>query len=46
MRNLSILLFPHDRAAYESLLGLLETERRVCTIHPTDAGKSVIGIQV
>ena len=35
---MSIDLFPHNREAYDSLLTLLETERKACIIHPTGRG--------
>jgi len=42
---MSISLFPHNQTAYESLLTVLETEKRACIIHPTGAGKSFIGFK-
>lgn len=43
--NMSISLFPHNQKAYNSLLEMLETERRACIIHPTGTGKSFIGFK-
>ena len=43
--NMSISLFPHNQKAYDSLLEMLETERRACIIHPTGTGKSFIGFK-
>ena len=43
---MSIDLFPHNQAAYDSLLTMLETERRACVIHPTGTGKSFIGFKL
>ena len=42
---MSILLFPHNQTAYESLLSTMETARRACVIHPTGTGKSFIGFK-
>ena len=42
---MSISLFPHNQKAYDSLLEMLETERRACIIHPTGTGKSFIGFK-
>lgn len=35
-------LFPHNREAYESAVNLFKKENRVCIIHPTGTGKSLI----
>ena len=43
---MSISLFPHNQMAYDSLLPLLETERKACIIHPTGTGKSFIGFKL
>ena len=43
--NMSISLFPHNQKAYDSLLGMLKTNRRACIIHPTGTGKSFIGFK-
>ena len=42
---MSISLFPHNQKAYDSLLGMLKTNRRACIIHPTGTGKSFIGFK-
>ena len=42
---MSIDLFPHNQEAYDSLLTLLETERKACIIHPTGTGKSFIAFK-
>ena len=42
---MSISLFPHNQTAYESLLAVLEADRRACIIHPTGTGKSFIGFK-
>ncbi|MCL1034663.1 Helicase associated domain protein [Elizabethkingia anophelis] len=37
-----IQLFPHNKKAYENAKFILETENRVCIVHPTGTGKSLI----
>ena len=40
-----ISLFPHNQTAYDSLLAMLESEQKVCIVHPTGTGKSFIGFK-
>ncbi|MCT4315501.1 Helicase associated domain protein [Elizabethkingia anophelis] len=35
-------LYPHNQKAYENAKFILETENRVCIVHPTGTGKSLI----
>ena len=35
-------LFPHNQEAYDSAVHMFKQEKRVCIIHPTGTGKSVI----
>ena len=42
---MAISLFPHNQTAYDSLLAMLESEQKVCVVHPTGTGKSFIGFK-
>ena len=42
---MAVSLFPHNQAAYESVLSMLSETGKACVIHPTGTGKSFIGFK-
>lgn len=43
---MGITLFPHNQAAYESALAMLQSCGKAAIVHPTGTGKSFIGFQL
>lgn len=45
MKN-SIVIYPHNKQAYEKVCTAFETSNRTCVIHPTGTGKMYIALQL
>ena len=43
---MSIMLYEHNRIAYESALSMLDKVGKAAIIHPTGTGKSFIGFKL
>lgn len=42
---MAVSLYPHNQAAYESVISMLSETGKACVIHPTGTGKSFIGFK-
>ena len=42
---MAVTLYTHNQMAYDSVVDMLEENRKACVIHPTGTGKSFIGLR-